>query len=208
MKNKKLLILVLMSVMATSAIFAQNTKAKTYKIGDDGPGGGIIFFHYEAGFDVYQEDGSLKKCHYLEVSKFDLGKFSWCSQKDYKTLCCNIITVDSIGAGKINTLKIIKNTHKQGTITEENCAALACHSYSTETTKAGDWFLPSRDELFLLYQNLGQRVLLSNTTNVATYWSSSQIGDSIAKYQNFSDGRLDYNCRKDNTYSVRAVRAF
>lgn len=207
MKLKKLLILVLMSVMATSAIFAQNTKAKTYKIGDDGPGGGIIFYHSEAGFDVYQEDGSLKKCHYLEVSKFDLGKFSWCSQKNYNTLCCNIITVQSLGAGKINTLKIIKNTHKHGTITEENCAALACHSYSTETTKAGDWFLPSEEELNLLYQNLGQRVLLSNTTNEAYYLSSSQGSNYTACFKGFSDNCYG-NTVKSNSYSVRAVRAF
>jgi TolB-like protein len=57
------------------------TYGKTYNIGDTGPGGGIIFYYSKAGFDVYEPDGSTKKCHYLEVSKFDLGKISWCSQK-------------------------------------------------------------------------------------------------------------------------------
>ena len=182
-------------------------KNKTYTVGDDGPGGGIIFYHSEAGFDVYEPDGSVKKCHYLEVSKFDLGDIRWCTQKDYNTSCCDITTLTAVGAGRINTFKIIKSTHRSGTITKENCAALACHSYSTATTKAGDWFLPSKDELNLLYQNLGKRVLLSNTTNDNYYWSSSQYNNSYAWYQSFSDG-LQYGSYKNYTGSVRAVRAF
>ena len=182
-------------------------KNKTYTVGDDGPGGGIIFYHSEAGFDVYEPDGSVKKCHYLEVSKFDLGDIRWCTQKDYNTSCCDITTLTAVGAGRINTFKIIKSTHRSGTITKENCAALACHSYSTATTKAGDWFLPSKDELNLLYQNLGKRVLLSNTTNDNYYWSSSQGNCNNAWIQRFSDGRQYYSYKR-NTFSVRAVRAF
>ena len=182
------------------------TYGKTYNIGDTGPGGGIIFYHSEAGFDVYEPDGSVKKCHYLEVSKFDLGKISWCSRKSGAD-CCNITTLTAVGAGRINTFKIIKSTHRSGTITKENCAALACHSYSTATTKAGDWFLPSKDELNLLYQNLGKRVLLSNTTNDNWYWSSSQSNDNYAWYQGFSGGYQGDYFKRD-TYSVRAVRAF
>ena len=182
-------------------------KNKTYTVGDDGPGGGIIFYHSEAGFDVYEPDGSVKKCHYLEVSKFDLGDIRWCTQKDYNTSCCDITTLTAVGAGRINTFKIIKSTHRSGTITKENCAALACHSYSTATTKAGDWFLPSKDELNLLYQNLGKRVLLSNTTNDNYYWSSSQNDNGSAWYQGFSDGDQD-DGNKNDTGSVRAVRAF
>ena len=181
-------------------------KNKTYTIGDDGPGGGIIFYHSEAGFDVYEPGGSVKKCHYLEVSKFDLGKISWCSRK-VGTNCCNITTNEDLGYGRINTFKIIKSSHKGGTITKENCAALACHSYSTATTKAGDWFLPSQFELYLLYKNLGERVLRSNTTNDHYYWSSSMVNYSNAWSLSFSDGGPGLNY-KDNTYSVRAVRAF
>ena len=186
---------------------ASTTYGNAYNIGDDGPGGGIIFYHSEAGFDVYEPDGSVKKCHYLEVSKFDLGKISWCSRKSGAD-CCNITTLTAVGAGRINTFKIIKSTHRSGTITKENCAALACHSYSTATTKAGDWFLPSKDELNLLYQNLGKRVLLSNTTNDNWYWSSSQFSNNRAWDQSFSDGSLDSYGGKNSTDSVRAVRAF
>ena len=187
---------------------SRNTTTYGYNIGDTGPGGGIIFYHSEAGFDVYEPDGSVKKCHYLEVSKFDLGDIRWCTKKDHNTYCCDIAsTLTALGAGRINTFKIINSTHKGGTLTKENCAALACHSYSTATTKAGDWFLPSKDELNLLYRNLGKRVMLSNTTNSKYYWSSSQDDKSYSWIQRFSDGyRGSY--RKTFTGSVRAVRAF
>ena len=192
---------------ASTNVSASSTNGKTYNIGDDGPGGGIIFYYSKAGFDVYEPDGSVKKCHYLEVSKFDLGAISWCSQKA-ETDCCDITTLTKLGSGKINTFKIIKSSHKGGTITKENCAALACHSYSTATTKAGDWFLPSQFELNLLYINLGERVLLCNTTNDHYYWSSSQYRHNEAWLQSFSDGG-QYNIQPQvYTYSVRAVRAF
>ena len=183
------------------------TYGKTYNIGDTGPGGGIIFYYSEAGFDVYEPDGSVKKCHYLEVSKFDLGDIRWCTQRNYNASCCDITTLTDVGTGRINTFKIIKSSHKGGRITKENCAALACHSYSTATTKTGDWFLPSKDELNLLYQNLGKRVMLSNTTNNDYYWSSSQSFNNYSWHQSFSDG-CQYTNGKNSTSSVRAVRAF
>ena len=186
------------------------TYGKTYNIGGTGPGGGIIFYYSKVGFDVYEPGGSVKKCHYLEVSKFDLGKISWCSRK-VGTDCCNITTNvttnEDLGYGRINTFKIIKSSHKGGTITKENCAALACHSYSTATTKAGDWFLPSLEEQYLLYKNLGERVLRSNTTNDHYYWSSSLCTSLKAWSRSFADGNPSLNYKED-TYSVRAVRAF
>ena len=184
------------------------TYGKTYNIGDDGPGGGIIFYYSKAGFDVYEPDGSTKKCHYLEVSKFDLGKISWCSQKARFDDCCNKTRNFDLGYGRINTFKIIKSSHKGGTITKENCAALACHSYSTATTKAGDWFLPSSFELYLLYENLGERVLLCNTTNDHYYWSSYSSSNWDALSLSFSDSVPVHLDDKYKTHSVRAVRAF
>ena len=70
-----------------------------------------------------------------------------------------------------------------------------------------DWYLPTKDELNNIYQNLGRTGII--TTN-DWYWSSSP-GDGYiyAWAQRFSDGYQDnpyYG--KDNTYCVRAVRAF
>ena len=179
---------------------------KVYQIGDIGPGGGIIFYHSPSGFNVIQADGSSKLCHYLEVSPIDLGEISWCSQRDWRNYCCNIQTKEGLGYGKINTLGIINGKH-QGGLTTKNCAALACHRYSTGSTKDGEWFLPSRVELNLLYKNLGARVMESNTTECSWYWSSSQDLINYAWGQRFSDGH-QYSSGKSDTLSVRAVRAF
>ena len=182
-------------------------KEKVYQIGDIGPGGGIVFYHSPSGFNVIQADGSCKLCHYLEVSPTDLGKISWCSQRDWDKYCCDIQTKVGLGYGKINTWRIINGRHVGGKLTIGNCAALACHRYSTGSTKDGEWFLPSRDELDLLYKNLGKRVMASNTTGWKCYWSSSQNYIGNAWRQRFSDGG-QYYTGKNYTHSVRAVRAF
>lgn len=179
---------------------------KVYQIGDFGPGGGIIFYHSPSGFNVIQADGSSKLCHYLEVSPTDLGVTSWCSEKEYGKCCCDIQTECGLGYGKINTWRIINGNH-QGGLTTKNCAALVCHRYSTGSTKDGEWFLPSESELYLLYKNLGKKVIESNTTGYLVYWSSSQINNLNAWLQSFSDG-LQYSSYKRNPFSVRAVRAF
>ena len=75
------------------------------------------------------------------------------------------------------------------------------------------WYLPSIDELGLLYYNrysaqkglrAGSHTLLSNT---ATYWSSTEGGAATAFFFNFLNGFANL-INKTNTYSVRGVRAF
>ena len=181
-----------------------------YNIGDEGPGGGIIFYYSEEGFDVYQADGSIKRCNYLEVSKMEVANVSWCS-KESGSDCCNVRTYAELGFGKINTYRIINARHSGGVVSSSNCAAKACAEYSTAQTEKGEWFLPSRDELNLLYENLGKRILATATED--RHWSSSQYGtNDYSWYQNFSDGSqhddYDDDSRKEDTYSVRAIRAF
>lgn len=76
-----------------------------------------------------------------------------------------------------------------------------------------DWYLPSIDELSLLWHNRFHAnkglndvgaTLLSNT---AYYWSSTEGSASTAFTFNFDDGNA-YGREKASTYSVRAVRAF
>jgi hypothetical protein len=51
-----------------------------------------------------------------------------------------------------------------------------------------DWYLPSRDELNLLYQNK-DAVGGFATTGHATYWSSTQKGTlSFTKFEDFAKG--------------------
>ena len=75
------------------------------------------------------------------------------------------------------------------------------------------WYLPSIDELELLYYNrysaqkglrTGGNTLLSNTV---TYWSSTEYNATIAYYFHFLYGYADGD-NKPNTHTVRGVRAF
>jgi len=74
-----------------------------------------------------------------------------------------------------------------------------------------DWYLPSKYELNLMYENIGQgNVLgLGNVGNFANnyYWSSTEEGYSGAWVQYFDFG-TQYVNSKNGTDLVRAVRAF
>ena len=71
--------------------------------------------------------------------------------------------------------------------------------------KLGDgWRLPTKDELNTLYQN---KTAIGGFEN-DFYWSSTQsINLVTAWFQNFYDGG-QYSNGKDDTYYVRAIRAF
>lgn len=177
----------------------------SYNIGDEGPGGGIIFYYSEEGFYVYQADGSIKRCNYLEVSKMEVANVSWCSAEPGIFDCCDINTNKELGFGKLNTYKIINGKHNGGVVSSTNCAAKACAEYSTTQTTKGEWFLPSKDELNLLYKNLGTRII---ATASEAWHCSSSVNDSLYAWsQRFSDG-YQYDFDKNNTFAVRAIRAF
>lgn len=176
---------------------------KTYKVGDEGPGKGIVFYVSEKGFNVYDGKGGISICHYLEMSKNTLGVAKWFPSMLY----ISTQTQTELGYGKSNTYKIVNTKSKTKTVS--NCAAYMCYIYKTSTTNAGDWFLPSKDELDILYKNMKDRVLADSTVRVL--WSSSSSSSDYAWYQNFSDGRQNSNydgLTNKNTYSVRAIRAF
>lgn len=177
-----------------------------WKIGSKGPGGGYIFYYSEKGFPVY-DWGKELICHYLECSPVELGIMAWCpcpysTKKDYKY--CSVNTNTGIGTGKKNTINIIAASHPGGSVSISNCAAKACANYSTGTTKAGEWYLPSEDELNLIYVNLVKTGVIKSDLR---HWSSSQSYSYNAWVQRFSDGHQDYYL-KYYDYCVRAVRAF
>ena len=107
----------------------------------------------------------------------------------------------------MNTYNIV--SYNADDMTTANCAAYACLMYSTQTTRKGEWWLPSSVELNLLYKNLRDKVIATSSDNEygVCYWSSSQYGHSNAWTQRFSDGN-QYDDSKNSTLSVRAVRAF
>lgn len=182
---------------------------KQYKIGDIGPGGGWIFYYSEDGFKVYDGKNGEKICHYLEVSKDEVGIIAWCP--DSKNEGCRPVTNYGLGYGLFNTYNIMISKHKES-LTAKNCAAYVCAQYKTDSTNAGEWFLPSRDELSLLYKNFGRQILQGTSTGYFWLWSSSlrsgeKENNGYPIVQRFSDGRQD-NSNETNKLCVRAVRAF
>jgi hypothetical protein len=74
------------------------------------------------------------------------------------------------------------------------------------------WYLPSIDELGLLYYNrfsANKALRAGGFTLLLTayYWSSSEFNTTLVGYFRFPEGYAGINS-KNTTYSVRAVRAF
>jgi hypothetical protein len=109
----------------------------------------------------------------------------------------------AIGTGAQNTIDIEAGCTTVGTAADI-CANLTLGGYS-------DWFVPSKDELNLMYQNIGQGDALGvgNVGGFAPwyYWSSTETDGNNAWIHGFSNGiQLYYG--KSFTYNVRAVRTF
>lgn len=165
-----------------------------YKIGDEGEGGGIVFYVLPEGFDVYDGQGGVTRCHYLEMSKTVLGKSKWSDFDPYYG-----ILNEKLGYGKSNTYQMIKGMQRPSV---EKCAAYRCIQYKTETSQTGEWFLPNREEAELMMTTQSERLRAESTTR---YWTSDQhsfrCNDSIYY-------AIMYEGSTDSYYSVRAVRAF
>jgi len=148
---------------------------KGYNIGDRGPAGGIVF---------YDKGSYSEGWRYMEAAPAETEfKARWGNPR-------NVSTSTGIGTGRQNTRLIGEGAAQQ-------CAQLKIGGYC-------DWFLPSKDELNLMFDTLKQRGLDHFDL---WYWSSSQIDAYSAWGQWFTYGGQD-NGSKDSTYTVRAVRAF
>jgi hypothetical protein len=160
---------------------------KTYALGKTGPAGGLICYVNPDGFS-----SNGVTCHYLEAAPADLGDYEW---GGWGTSCS---TGTDIGTGAANTAALTASDHGH-----PHPAAQACADYSYGGYD--DWFLPSKDELNLMYTNLKAQGLGGFSDDL--YWSSSEHGGDYAWFQSFDNGR-QFNSNKYFTISVRAVRAF
>ena len=103
----------------------------------------------------------------------------------------------AIGSGMQNSLDILGNCATVG-IAADICDELVLNGYS-------DWFLPSKEELKLMYTNL--KTLGIGTFGITPYWSSSEMTDSFA-WQVIFNGGISQGSGKNSFASVRAVRVF
>jgi len=106
-------------------------------------------------------------------------------------------TSTAIGSGKTNTSALVERLG-DGFYAAKICDALVMDGYD-------DWFLPSRDELGLMFTNLKYNGLGNFSNN--SYWSSSECNYLEAYTQYFDSGHQSCN-NKYHSYSIRAVRIF
>ena len=108
-------------------------------------------------------------------------------------------TGTGIGDGETNSTTIILNGCQQA-----GDAAIVATAYMGPTDNTSGWFLPSRDELSLMYlfrQSIGGFTLSS-------YWSSSEVDGNNAWTVNFFSGDHRFLAKLNVPTNVRAVRAF
>ena len=156
----------------------------SYKIGDTGPGGGIVFFvdrynEYSdftylevapnevdtgaAGTDAIVWSTSAAKC-YADAAGSTTADQSCASESIYPdtvsgtTRTASRATATRIGSGSANTLAIIAR-HDAASVTKASYAAGSADNYSNTPTGGSavtDWFLPSYSEMVMLFQNFSQ----------------------------------------------------
>jgi hypothetical protein len=120
-------------------------------------------------------------------------------------------TGTDIGTGSTNTAALVlkmgatayTSSHYRTITTTENYAARLCDIH--EAGGYDDWFLPSKDELDLIYDNLKVHALGDFSDNY--YWSSSEDDAYYAWGQSFI-GRFQSNYTRYREAQVRPVRAF
>lgn len=187
--NKKFLVnlLIWLSFSITIVLFSYAFAAKPgastggYVMGGIGPGGGIIFH--------LTDDGKKG----LEAAPEDQGAGKWHNNEFITTNAAK----SGINGGNFNTERIISN---QGI---GFYAALVAANYNGGGY--GDWYLPSNDELNLMYKNLHLQSLGGFANG--SYWSSTEHDGDNAWFQNYSFGSMDIEM-KSTSFRIRPIRAF
>lgn len=161
----------------------------TYKVGEVGPAGGWVFSVSEGGL------------HGLEAAPVDLPQAEWGCYD------VNITGAGSsaVGDGQKNTTAILEaGCVGEYTYSTEIAARLA-DSY--ELKGFNDWYLPSEDEIGLMYTNLEVNGL-GNFVTYGSYRSSTDGGSRIfSREKSFSTGQ-NFGLGRNSESNVRPVRSF
>jgi hypothetical protein len=152
-----------------------------YQLGDYGPAGGRV---------IYLSDNT--GLHGLEAAPADQARAAAAAG-------CNGISIfgghsKEVGTGAANTAAIIAGCNESGT------AAKIADNYVLNGFT--DWFLPSKDELNLVFK---QKDVIGGFDG--SYLSSTEYNATQTWHQWFHDG-AQYNYDKSYKFSVRAIRAF
>ena len=169
------------------------TTKNFFQIGETGPAGGIIF---------YNKTDTIGGWNFMEAYPNDQTiELPWSSN-----INLDLFLGVGIGTGKLNTNTIINAFGLNST----NYAAKYC--YSLNFGGYTDWFLPSRDELIKVYQNLFLNNLGSLSSNTK-YWSSSDDNyftqNSWCQIMSNNTGSVNsISILKNANLKVRPIRCF
>ncbi|MDG1396147.1 MAG: DUF1566 domain-containing protein [Flavobacteriales bacterium] len=156
----------------------------TAEIGDEIEGGYLFYL---------DETGTRGMVAAME----DLGEYEWgCIET-------SISGADgqAIGTGYQNTLDIVSGC------SETPIAASEALAYELEGYS--DWYLPSKDELYEMYNTIGNGSPEGNIGGFGNnwYWSSSEVNGNFAGNVDFDNGGTNFDW-KDSADRVRVIRAF
>jgi len=105
---------------------------------------------------------------------------------------------EDLGSGNQNTIDIMAGC-TLANIAARICGNLVLNGYS-------DWYLPSFNELKLLYEN---RQEIGNFIMPGTYWSSTQIDNNMARAVKFNFLDMEFLIdSKSDVARVRPIRSF
>ena len=180
------------------------------KVGDVGLGGGVVF--YDKGFE---SDGWRYLEAFLDDQRvYQYGFFRekpngsnlFVNRFQIKDESCTSI---SVGSGESNTEMIVNScgdeafSSASGSSKINNYAANICLNLTNDS--CDDWFLPSMEELLLLYSYLSEKSDIQQDYHV---WSSTE-GErpSGAKGVNFKDGSSFEKSRAEACHII-PIRTF
>jgi hypothetical protein len=178
---------------STAQTFTLTVLTAIRAIGSTGPGGGKVFYYSAAGFTCGPTLAST--CNYLEAAPSSGVNASPITSHTYG--CNGLPTTDTaIGTGYKNTLTI-EACSNAGTI------ARAYRGPNNLT----DWYLPSQDEMFQMYTNIGNDGSFTTATPSGDYWTSTNRNNASAWAQFFLTGEQNFRNKLVDLY-VRPARAF
>ncbi len=181
---------------------------RTCQVGENGPGGGTIYYYSAIGFACGPDGGAT--CNYLEAALSGWNN-AGVSAADptrkwggYGTSNCSPCTAlaTAIGSGYKNTRAIVLANNPD----TNTAASLAdSHTVTVGGVVVDDWYLPSLDELNQMYI---QRDVIGGFSS-SYYWSSTENDwRENARRQNFNDGENGSASGRLVEMLVRPIRAF
>lgn len=159
------------------------------------------YFGASGGYVFYDKGESTNGWRYLEVAPVNLHyNISFSTGAKFGCVGTNLTnTYPDIGKGLENTNQIINNCGNA------NCAARLCAFYSVSGING--WFLPSKEETFLLVRSLyPMGVLVADD-----YWTSTELTQNNAvkiDWDLATSAFVDYSHSKDWYGEVRPVRRY